>query len=99
MGWIVIITALVLMSTILADDPISKSFVYVSLLGWGIGFVVFIVQGLSPSDAVNFSRGRMLTATPMYPIQAPLPVSHNAPALAFMWFLRSFASVSISIPL
>ncbi|KAN0082557.1 hypothetical protein V8E55_008352 [Tylopilus felleus] len=35
----------------------------------------------------------MLSATPMYPIQAPLPVTQNAPALAFMWFLRSFASV------
>jgi hypothetical protein len=35
----------------------------------------------------------MLSATPMYPIQAPIPVTQNAPALAFMWFLRSFASV------
>lgn len=41
----------------------------------------------------------MLSATPMYPIQAPLPVTQNAPALAFMWFLRSFASVSSSTSL
>ncbi|KAG6371276.1 major facilitator superfamily domain-containing protein [Boletus reticuloceps] len=35
----------------------------------------------------------MLCATSMYPIQAPLPVTQNAPALAFMWFLRAFAAV------
>ena len=34
----------------------------------------------------------------MYPIQAPLSVTQNAPALAFMWFLSSFAGVSIPIP-
>ncbi|KAF8554529.1 MFS general substrate transporter [Imleria badia] len=71
-GWIVIIIGLGLVSTILAKDPISKSFGYVLIVGWGAG---------------------MLTATPMYPIQAPLPVNQNASALAFMWFIRSFASV------
>ncbi|KAG6369246.1 major facilitator superfamily domain-containing protein [Boletus reticuloceps] len=35
----------------------------------------------------------MVTVTLAYPIQAPIPVAQNAPALAFMWFLRSFASV------
>lgn len=29
----------------------------------------------------------------MFPVQAPLPVSTNAPALAFFTFLRSFAGV------
>ncbi|KAF8435376.1 hypothetical protein L210DRAFT_3648570 [Boletus edulis BED1] len=29
----------------------------------------------------------------MYPVQAPLSVTQNAPALAFMWFLSSFAGV------
>jgi len=37
---------------------------------------------------------RALYATTVYPIQAPLSVTQNAPALAWMWFLRSFAGVS-----
>lgn len=45
-------------------------------------------------DALDLIRGSVLSATPMYPVQAPLPVTQNAPSLAFMWFLRSFASVS-----
>ncbi len=33
-------------------------------------------------------------STTVFPIQAPLPVSQNAHALAFLQFLRSFAGVS-----
>ncbi|KAF8550726.1 hypothetical protein OG21DRAFT_1468300 [Imleria badia] len=36
---------------------------------------------------------RVLYAAAVYPIQAPLSVTQNAPALAWMWFLRSFAGV------
>ncbi|KAF8546205.1 MFS general substrate transporter [Imleria badia] len=59
-GWTFTVIALGLMSTILATDPLSKSFGYVALFGWGIGALL---------------------------------VTQNTPALAFMWFLRSFASV------
>lgn len=41
----------------------------------------------------------MLAGTALYLIQAPLLVTLNAHALAFMLFLRSFALVSMSIPL
>ena len=47
------------------------------------------------ADAAATLRSRTLYATTMYPIQAPLSVTQNAPALAWMWFLRSFAGVSI----
>ena len=60
---------------------------------------MFVDLGLSWSDTLAFTHGSMLHSTPPYPIQAPLPVTQNAPALAFMWFLRSFATVSISTPL
>ena len=36
-------------------------------------------------------------STTVFPVQAPLPVSQNAPALAFLQFLRSFAGVRIRI--
>ena len=93
-GWILTVVALGLMSTILATDHLSKSFGYMVLLGWGIGYVVFIYREFRRSDALRLTHGSTLTATPMYPIQAPLPVTQNASALAFMWFLRAFASVS-----
>ena len=51
----------------------------------------------SSFHAPDLVPGRVLSATPMYPIQAPLPVAQNAPSLAFMWFIRSFAAVSISV--
>ncbi|KAI9572003.1 major facilitator superfamily domain-containing protein [Boletus coccyginus] len=51
-------------------------------LGKSIGCLVLLSWGIG-----------MLQTTTMYPIQAPLPVTQNAPALAFMWFLRSFATV------
>ncbi|KIJ65390.1 hypothetical protein HYDPIDRAFT_110438 [Hydnomerulius pinastri MD-312] len=51
-------------------------------VGRGAGYMVFLGLGIG----VEY-------ATTMYPIQAPIPVTQNAPALAFMWFLRSFAGV------
>ncbi|KAF8553128.1 hypothetical protein OG21DRAFT_1281152 [Imleria badia] len=51
-------------------------------LGKSIGY--FVILGLG---------GGVMNATPMYPIQAPLSVTQNAPALTFMWFLSSFAGV------
>ncbi|KAH0828699.1 major facilitator superfamily domain-containing protein [Lanmaoa asiatica] len=78
-GWILIIIPLGLMSTIRATDSLGKPIGCLALLGcW---------------NRVHLTRHSLLSATPMYPIQAPLPVTQNAPALAFMWFLRSFASV------
>ncbi|KAF9222807.1 MFS general substrate transporter [Gyrodon lividus] len=50
--------------------------------GFAVGFLVIVGIGIG----IEY-------ATTMYPIQAPLPVTQNAPALAFMWFLRSFAGV------
>ena len=43
-------------------------------------------------------HGSGLNAAVMYPILAPLSVTQNAPALAFMWFLSAFAGVGIPIP-
>ncbi|KAF8548720.1 MFS general substrate transporter [Imleria badia] len=74
-----------------------------SWIGWTIIVIaVGLMSTILATDLLSKSVGYaallglgagILTATPMYPIQAPLPVTHNAPALAFMWFLRSFASV------
>ncbi|KIJ59634.1 hypothetical protein HYDPIDRAFT_100308 [Hydnomerulius pinastri MD-312] len=50
--------------------------------GFAVGFLVLVGIGIG----IEY-------ATTMYPIQAPLSVTQNAPALAFMWFLRSFAGV------
>ena len=88
-----------LMSTIIATDSIGKSIGYMMLLGCGIGYVAFLGRGLSQSDALDLFRGRLLSATPMYPIQASLPVTQNATSMTFMWFIRSFASVSALAPL
>ncbi|KAF8839383.1 MFS general substrate transporter [Paxillus ammoniavirescens] len=51
-------------------------------IGTSVGYTVLMGAGIG-----------VLYTTTMYPIQAPLPVTQNAPALAFMWFLRSFAGV------
>ncbi|KAF8553804.1 MFS general substrate transporter [Imleria badia] len=51
-------------------------------LGKSIGF--FVILGLG-AGVVN--------AALMYPVLAPLSVTQNAPALAFMWFLSAFAGV------
>ncbi|KAG9308139.1 MFS general substrate transporter [Chiua virens] len=47
-----------------------------------VGFLILLGVGTGALNATN-----------IYPIQAPLSVTHNAPALAWMWFLRSFAGV------
>ncbi|KAF9234174.1 major facilitator superfamily domain-containing protein, partial [Melanogaster broomeanus] len=72
-------------------------------VGWcvlliGLGLMSSLRANTSPALAVGFlvivGIGIGIEyATTMYPIQAPLPVTQNAPALAFMWFLRSFAGV------
>ncbi|KAF8141325.1 MFS general substrate transporter [Boletus edulis] len=51
-------------------------------IGTSLGYLVLLGFG---SGALN--------ATTMYPIQAPLSATQNASALAWMWFLRSFAGV------
>ncbi|KAH0836447.1 MFS general substrate transporter [Lanmaoa asiatica] len=92
-AWVVTIIALGLMSTLQVTDPIGKSIGYLVLLGWATGYVVFVDRHLSRSDTPALTHGSVLNATPMYPIQAPLPVTQNAPALAFMWFTRSFSTL------
>ncbi|KAF9236981.1 major facilitator superfamily domain-containing protein [Melanogaster broomeanus] len=72
-------------------------------VGWcillvGLGLMSTLRANTSPAFAVGFSvivgvGIGIEYATMMYPILAPLPVAQNAPALAFMWFLRSFAGV------
>ncbi|KAI9566090.1 MFS general substrate transporter [Boletus coccyginus] len=71
--------------------------------GWTLSIVSFgLMSSILATDSLGKSIGYvallgcgtgMLSATPMYPILAPLPVTQNAPALAFIWFLRSLASV------
>ncbi|KAG8221503.1 MFS general substrate transporter [Butyriboletus roseoflavus] len=72
-------------------------------IGWVFTIIALgLMSTISATDSLEKSVGYlvllgcgigMLNATPMYPIQAPLPVMQNAPSLAFMWFLRSFATV------
>ncbi|KAH0828709.1 major facilitator superfamily domain-containing protein [Lanmaoa asiatica] len=72
-------------------------------MGWALNIISFgLLSTISATDSLAKSIGYlvllgwgtgMLIMTPLFPIQAPLPVTQNAPALAFMWFLRSFASV------
>ncbi|KAN0098036.1 hypothetical protein V8E55_002482 [Tylopilus felleus] len=72
-------------------------------IGWILTIVGFgLLSTIRATDAVGKSIGYLvllgcgvglLSATPMYHIQAPLPVTQNAPSMAFMWFLRSLASV------
>ncbi|KAI9566089.1 major facilitator superfamily domain-containing protein [Boletus coccyginus] len=71
--------------------------------GWIIAVVALaLMSTIRATDPLEKSFGfvallgcgiGMLSATLMFPIQAPLPVTQNAHALAFMWFLRAFASV------
>ncbi|KAH0828707.1 Mfs1.2 [Lanmaoa asiatica] len=68
----------------------------ISIIGLGLLSTIDATDSLSKSAGylVLFGWGiGMLSATPMFPIQALLPVTQNAPALAFMWFIRSFAIV------
>ncbi|KAI9572008.1 major facilitator superfamily domain-containing protein [Boletus coccyginus] len=51
-------------------------------VGMSLGYLALLGLGIGA-----------LYATTMYPIQAPLSVTQNASALAWMWFLRSFAGV------
>ncbi|KAF8837708.1 MFS general substrate transporter [Paxillus ammoniavirescens] len=72
-------------------------------VGWifllvGLGLMTTLRANSPVGDAIGYSvivgiGIGIEYATTMYPIQAPLPVTQNAPALAFMWFLRSFAGV------
>ncbi|KAF9236868.1 MFS general substrate transporter [Melanogaster broomeanus] len=72
-------------------------------VGWcillvGLGLMSTLRANTSPAFAVGFSvivgiGIGIEYATMMYPVLAPLPVTQNAPAFAFMWFLRSFAGV------
>ena len=95
-AWTLVIVALGLMSTLLATDSLGKSTGCLVLLGLGIGYVVFVDRGLSWSNTPTLTHGSILQTTTMYPIQSPLPVTQNATALSFMWFLRVFATVNIS---
>ncbi|KAF8443970.1 major facilitator superfamily domain-containing protein [Boletus edulis BED1] len=72
-------------------------------VGWALtGIALGVMSRIHANEPLGTSFGclallglgiGMLCATSMYPIQAPLPVTQNAPALAFMWFLRAFAAV------
>lgn len=53
-------------------------------LGLAVGYEVIIALGIGG-----------LSTTTYFPVLAPLPLSANAPALAFFTFLRSFGQVSI----
>ncbi|KAF8546204.1 MFS general substrate transporter [Imleria badia] len=72
-------------------------------IGWtfiiiALGLMSELLVRDSPGKSIGFlvllgCGAGMLAGTALYPIQAPLPVALNAHALAFMWFLRSFASL------
>ncbi|KAH0828708.1 MFS general substrate transporter [Lanmaoa asiatica] len=72
-------------------------------IGWTLSIIGFgLLSTVGATDSIGKSAGYlvllgwgtgMTAATSMFPIQAPLPVTQNAPALTFMWFLRSFAIV------
>ena len=98
MGWILTIISLGLMTTVLETDSLAKPIGYLLLLGVGTGYVMFVDPCSSCTDTLVLIHDRMLHPTSTYPIQAPLPVKQNAPSLAFMWFLCSFATVSTSTP-
>ncbi|KAG8221194.1 MFS general substrate transporter [Butyriboletus roseoflavus] len=51
-------------------------------IGTSVGYLVLL----------GFGTGALYVTT-IYPIQAPLSVTQNAPALAWAWFLRSLAGV------
>ncbi|KAF8419977.1 hypothetical protein L210DRAFT_3575920 [Boletus edulis BED1] len=61
--------------------------------GLGGGYDPFIL-----SRTISLVHKLQCTEPPMYPVQAPLSVTQNAPALAFMWFLSSFAGEDRPIP-
>ncbi|KAG8217053.1 MFS general substrate transporter [Butyriboletus roseoflavus] len=73
-------------------------------IGWTLAIIALgLMTTVLATDSVEKPVGYLLLlgwgigilhTTTVYPIQAPLPVTQNAPALAFMWFLRSFATVS-----
>jgi hypothetical protein len=52
--------------------------------GSAIGFEIIIAVGIAA-----------LSTTTYFPVLAPLPLSANAPALAFFTFLRSFGQASL----
>ncbi|KAH0828929.1 hypothetical protein J3R83DRAFT_2353 [Lanmaoa asiatica] len=72
-------------------------------MAWAVTIIALcLMSTLQATDSIGKSIGYLvllgwgtgvLNATPMYPIQAPLPVTQNAPALAFMWFIRSFSTL------
>lgn len=90
-GWALILIGIGLHSTLRAEDSVARAIGFGVLAGVGIGWV-------SPSTNsimhVSDSITRFEYSTTVFPVQAPLSVEQNAPALAFLQFLRSFASVS-----
>ena len=80
------------------DDSLENPIVYLLPLDVGTGYVMFVDPCSSCSDTLALTHGKMLHPTPTYPIQAP-PVKQNAPVFAFIWFLCSFSTVSILIPI
>ncbi|KAF8121641.1 hypothetical protein EV363DRAFT_1301762 [Boletus edulis] len=69
-------------------------------IGWVLTVISFgLLSTLLATDplgkfiayVIPFDWGMDMTVTLACPIQAPVPVTQNAPALAFMWFLRDFS--------
>ena len=99
-GWAIVIVGFGLMSTVSATDTLGKSIGFFVIIGLGAGCVTFFDRKLflSNSELETSIHDSVVNAALMYPILAPLSVTQNAPALAFMWFLSAFAGVGIQIP-
>ena len=90
-AWTLTTIALGLVSTLLATDSLGKSATW--FCSAGAQYVVYVDRGLSWSISI-LTHGSILQTTPSH--SSTPPVMLNVPALSFMWFLRSFAMVTIS---
>ncbi|THH15540.1 hypothetical protein EW146_g4959 [Bondarzewia mesenterica] len=89
-----------LVSTITASTSQGRTIGFLVLAGVGRGYaVLFLHHSLRSSQPTRLSvRYRSVYSTTVFPIQAPLPVTLNAPALALLMFCRSFATVCLRAP-
>lgn len=99
-GWVTVLVAMGLLSASAGGTvhlDIGVSVACLGVLGLGTGYVYSLARSfITKGGRTHDDDASALYTTTMYPIQAPLPVTQNAPALAWMWFLRSFAGVSTS---
>ena len=95
LGWLIVIVGFGLMRTVPATDTLGKSIGCLVMLNLDGVCVVFIDRGIFMLKLSSMACAECDVRVPHF---SPLSVTQISPALAFAWFVSSFAAVGILIP-